>query len=289
VFVLSVTFGPTNNNTSRNNATRGGNRRRRSNRRNNNASNNSNSQIAVGSNPRSLSINFRRSGQTVLPFQYHTVLEQQYTGFVAAGNLGAGTSGTAINYFTMLANGIYQPWGTGNAINATGAGNGNVTSTCGSASTNSPIGYGFFAANYNTYKVLEYEAEWTVTPQNSGDTVAFAMWPEGDQQSPTSGTFTYQIAAAQTGAVSGVAVNGANSRLNTLRLKGKVHIDLGLNKRQWLDAMPIAVGTSPTGVYIDTLGFMFCTMDGAVNTASVVVSIKIRQRVIFSDRVQFGN
>jgi len=260
-----------------NNRARGGTNSRRV-RQNNNSS-----------NPRSLSINFRHSGQTVLPFQYHTILEQQYTGFVAAGSLGAGTSGTAINYFTMLANGIYQPWGTGNAINATGAGNGNVTSTCGSASTNSPIGYGFFSANYNTYKVLEYEAEWTVTPQNSGDTVAFAMWPEGDQQSPTSGTFTYQIAAAQTGAVSGVAVNGANSRLNTLRMKGKVHIDLGLNKRQWLDAQPFAVGTSPSGVYIDTIGFMMCTMDGAVNTANVVVSIKIRQRVIFSDRVQFGN
>jgi len=260
------------------NRARGGTNSRRPRTNNNNSS-----------NPRSLSINFRHSGQTVLPFQYHTILEQQYSGFVAAGSLGAGTSGTAINYFTMLANGIYQPWGTGNAINATGAGNGNVTSTCGSASTNSPIGYGFFSTNYNTYKVLEYEAEWTVTPQNSGDTVAFAMWPEGDQQSPTSGTFTYQIAAAQTGAVSGVAVNGANSRLNTLRMKGKVHVDLGLNKRQWLDSQPIAVGTSPMGVYIDTIGFMMCTMDGAVNTANVVVSIKIRQRVIFSDRVQFGN
>ncbi len=228
-------------------------------------------------------------GGTFLPPRRTVIVETQWSGYVAASNVS--TSG---NFASVIVNSLYQPYNTPSSNSFTNAIGGYPfvgVSSGGASITASPIGYNYLSSNYNTYKVLEYEVEFTVTPQNSGDTVAMSMAPLGNQEQPTTGTWNFFRMAGQRFAQTGRAVNGANSRLNTLRYSGKVWVDLGLTRAQWLatGAPQAIMGSQPTGGNVDYFGFLISTLDGAANGSPVVVDCIIRQKVIVSDPVQYGN
>jgi hypothetical protein len=227
-------------------------------------------------------------GQQILPQRKIVIVESQWTGYVAAGSMS-----TTANFASILPNSLVQPFlpSTGNTFAAAGAAPAfNGTSSGGSNTSINPIGYNYLSGNWQTYKVLEYECELTVNPQNSGDTTAMSIAPLGDQEQPSTGTWTYFRMAAQRFAKTGRATNGANTRLNTLKYSGPFHRDIGLTKRQWLDFPQTPMGSQPSGN--DTVayfGVFLCTLDGATNAAPVVVDFTLRQVVVVSDPIQFGN
>jgi hypothetical protein len=228
------------------------------------------------------------SGQEILPSIYHAIVQSQWSGYIAAGNLTS-----AGNFGNFIANSLLTPYGTGTYpfTQTTGTTPFLGVSTGGAATTANPIGYNFLSSNYNEYKVLDYEAELTVVPQNSGDTVAMALFPTGDQQVPTTGAWTYLRASAQPNARSGLAINGANNRLNTVKIRGTINRDVGYTRQQWLDINSTGVGSQPggSGDPVDYLGVYLSTLDGGTNASPVSVIVKMKQRVRMSDRVQFGN
>lgn len=226
-------------------------------------------------------------GSSVLPSRYHAVLETQWCGYVIAGDI----TGTG-NFADVQVNAGTQPFQANNTWQFTGSSGATPfagTNAGGSAMTNNPIGYNFFTSNYGNYKIDAYEAEVTITPQNSGDTIAMALFPLGSQELPSTGNWTYYRAAAQVGAKSGVAINGANSRLNTLRIKGSIPRDLGLTDEQWENIPPTAAGSNPTGALNAFVGIFLSTLDGGSNASPVVVLYKMRQWVTWGDRIQLGN
>ncbi len=227
-------------------------------------------------------------GNVLNPQRRTVTIETQWTGYIPAGSLTA--SG---NFASVGINSLYLPFSTasGNTVvNVLGATPFNGVSVAGAAISSNPIGYNFLSSNYNGYKVMDYEVELTVTPQNSGDTIAVSMAPLGNQEQPTTGNWTYYRMAAQQFAQSGRAINGANSRLNTLTYSGAVHRDLGLTRAQWTAFGGItAMGSQVGSNQYDYLGVFLCTLDGAATASIVCVDITIRQRVTVSDPVQYGN
>jgi hypothetical protein len=227
-------------------------------------------------------------GMVLVPQRRTVTLESQWTGYIAAGSLT-----TAGNFASVGINSLYTPFSTssGNSfVNIAGSVPFSGTSSGGASTASNPIGYTYLSTNYNGYKVMDYEVEFTVTPQNSGDTIAMAMAPLGNQEQPTTGSWTYYRMAAQPFAQSGRAINGANTRLNTLTFSGPVHRDLGLTRPQWLAFGGVtAMGSQVGSNQYDYFGFFVCSLDGASNANVVVVDCVIRQRVVVSDPVQYGN
>jgi len=227
-------------------------------------------------------------GGNFLPQRRIVTISTQWTGYIAIGSLTV-----AGNFASILPNSLFQPFNptTGNTFaNVAGAVPFSGTSSGGAVTTANPVGYTYLSTNYQTYKVLEYEVELTVNPQNSGDTAAMSMAPLGDQEQPTTGNWNYFRMSAQRFARSGRATNGANTRLNTLIYKGPFHRDIGLGKRQWEDFPMTPIGAQPSGN--DTIayfGIFLSTLDGAVNAAPVVVDCVLRQRVLVADPVQYAN
>jgi len=238
----------------------------------------SNRNKRVGMNP--------TSGQTLLPPVYHAILETNWTGYISSAALG-----NTGNFFDLMVNSITTPFGSGTYTPILSSGSPDFfgNSSAGAATTANPIGSAFAAANYGSYKVTEYEIIITCTPQASGDTIAQAMFPMGDQETPTTGAWTYFRGCAQPNARSGLAINGANSRLNTLRFRGKIHQDLGMSKQQWLDLPNTIMGSTPTGNQSDYFGYVCSTIDGGSNASPVTFTAKLKQRVRFCDRLQLGN
>lgn len=223
-------------------------------------------------------------GNNIIPQRKVVIVSTQWTGYLIAGNLSA-----AGNFASILPNSLYQPFNpaTGNTVTAATFGG---TSSGGASVTSTPIGYTYLSTNWQTYKVLDYEVELTINPQNSGDTCAMAIAPLGDQEQPTTGTWNFYKMSAQRYALSGRATNGANTRLNSLKYSGPFHRDIGLTKRQWLDFPQTPMGTFPTGNdSVAYFGIFLSTLDGATNANPLVVDIVLRQRVVVSDPVQYGN
>ncbi len=231
---------------------------------------------------------FQAMGQSILPSRKEVVVSTQWTGSIAAGSLS-----TTANFASFLPASIFQPFNTptGNTFaNAGAAPAFKGTSLLGSSTTNSPIGYDFLSTNWETYKVVEYEVILTVTPQSSQDPVVMAIAPLGDQEQPTVGTWGYFDMCAQRFARSGRAINGANTRLNSLVYRGAVHRDLGLTKQQWLDWPQTDMAAYPSGNnIINYFGIFLASANGATNSIATLVDVQLRQRVIVSDPVQFGS
>lgn len=231
---------------------------------------------------------FQAIGQSILPYRKEVIVSTQWTGSIAAGSLA-----TTANFASILPSSLYQPFlpTTGNTFANSGAAPAfKGTSLLGSSTSNNPIGYNYLNSNWETYKVIEYEVVLTVTPQSSQDPVVFAMAPLGDQEQPTVGTWTYYDMCAQRFARSGRAINGANTRLNTLMYRGTVHKDLGLTKQQWLDYPQTDMASQPSGNdTINYFGILLASANGATNSIATLVDVVLRQRVIVSDPVQFGS
>jgi len=231
---------------------------------------------------------FQAIGQTILPFRQEVVVSTQWTGSIAAGSLA-----TSANFASILPSSLYQPFNTptGNTFaNAGAAPAFKGTSLLGSSTTNNPIGYDFLSTNWETYKVIEYEVVLTVTPQSSQDPVVIAMAPLGDQEQPTVGSWAYYDICAQRRSRSGRAINGANTRLNSLVYRGSVHTDLGLTKEQWLAWPQTDMAAQPSGNnIINYFGIFLASANGATNSIATLVDVVLRQRVIVSDPVNFGS
>jgi len=227
-------------------------------------------------------------GQSILPQRKEVVVSTQWTGSIAAGSLA-----TTANFASFVPLSIYQPFNTpsGNTFaNAGAAPAFKGTSLLGSSTTNNPIGYNYLSSNWSTYKVIDYEVIVTVTPQSSQDPVAMAIAPLGDQEQPTVSTWTYFDMCAQRFSRSGRAINGANTRLNSLVLRSSAHRDLGLTKQQWMDYPQTGMGTQPSGNNTVTyFGVLLASLNGATNSIATLVDVELRQRVIVSDPVQFGS
>lgn len=231
---------------------------------------------------------FQAIGQSILPYRKEVVVSTQWTGSIAAGSLSA-----VANFASILPSSLFQPFNTptGNTFANAGASPAfKGTSLLGSSTTNSPIGYDFLSSNWETYKVVEYEVVYTVTPQSSQDPCVIAMAPLGDQEQPTVGTWGYFDICAQRYARSGRAINGANTRLNSLVYRGPVHRDIGLSKQQWLDWPQTDMAAQPSGNnVINYFGIFVASANGATNSIAVLVDVVLRQRIIVSDPVQFGS
>jgi hypothetical protein len=226
------------------------------------------------------------TGQSILPQRKTVIVSTQWTGYLAPG-----TQSTSANFASILPNSLVQPFlpASGNNFAATvSAFAFKGTSSGGSATASNPVGYTYLSSYWQTYKVVDYEVILTVNPQLSGDAVAFAMAPLGDQEQPASGAnWTYFTFCAQRYCQSGRATNGANTRLNSLRYSGPFHRDLGLTKQQWLDFPKTAVTAQPSGNNtVAYFGIFLCSIDGSTNVSPIVVDVLLRQRVIMSDPVQ---
>ncbi len=230
-------------------------------------------------------------GQNILPMRKTVVVSTQWTGYLAAGTQ---STGSGANFASILPNSLVQPFlpPTGNNFAATvSAFAFKGTSSGGSTTMVNPVGYDYLSTNWETYKVTDYEVEFTVNPQLSGDSVCMAMAPLGDQEQPANGAaWTYYSMSAQRYARTGRATNGANTRLNTLLYRGPVHRDLGLTRRQWLDMPQTDMANQPSGNNtIMYFGIFLSSLDNSTNVSPIVVDVVLRQRVIVSDPFQFGN
>lgn len=227
-------------------------------------------------------------GQSILPQRQSVIVETQWTGYIPAGSVTV-----AGNFASIECGSLFMPLdpSTSNTFTkSTGTLPFAGTSTGGASITNNPIGYSYLSGNYNTYKVMDYEVELTVTPQSSGDTIAMAMAPLGNQEQPTVGNWTYYDMSAQRFSRSGRAINGANSRLNTLKYRGPYNRDLGLSRRQWQDFPMTVMGSIPSANNaLGYFGIFLSTLDGAATASPCVVDVVLRQRVIVADPVQFGS
>lgn len=234
------------------------------------------------------SLRLQAMGQSILPQRKEVVVSTQWTGSIAAGSLA-----TTANFASILPLSLVQPFlpATGNTFAAAGAAPAfKGTSLLGSATTNNPIGYNYLSTNWSTYKVLDYEVILTVTPQSSQDPVAMAIAPLGDQEQPTLSTWTYFDICAQRFSRSGRAINGANTRLNSLAFRSSAHRDLGLTQQQWMDFPQTAMGAQPSGSNtVAYVGVLLASLNGATNSIATLVDVELRQRVIVSDPVQFGS
>lgn len=219
-----------------------------------------------------------------LPMVMDCDFEFTFTGGIAIGN-------ALTNIFSINVASFYRPLSQGvtyTVINtATGPTPFACTPTLGSSATANPIGYASFAGtNYQFTKVLEYDLRITTYPQAAGDTCATCMVPTGGQETPYSGSWTFNILAGQNSAILGRSVYGANSALNTLRLRGTPWKALGYTRAQWLAMTPSAINAGPNlnSYVLYGLG----VMDGAGNAGIIVVDICLRQRVRLSDPQQLA-
>jgi len=150
-----------------------------------------------------------------------------------------------------------------------------------------PMGYSTLAALYNLYKVLRYEIEVTAQPQNSGDTLTLCMFPVGNEEIPSSlaANLNLYVFQSQPKFQSVVCANGVASRFNTLKFSQPVHELLGKREAQWMDLDGTILGTQP-GTDTGYFGIYLQAMDGAVNSAPICVSIRLRQVAELTDLIQ---
>jgi len=241
------------------------------------------------SRPQSLAASMQNIGQSILPARKTVVVSTQWTGYLAPGTQQTGANFASINPNSLVT--PFLPLSGNTFVASASAYSFRGTTTGGSNVGGNPIGYTFLNTYWETYKVTDYEVEFTVNPQLSGDACAIAMAPLGDQEQPANGSnWSYYTMCAQRYAVSGRATNGANTRLNTLRYRGPVHRDLGLTRRQWMDYPQTDMGAQPSGNNtISYFGIFLSAIDGSTNVSPIVVDVVLRQRVIVSDPVNMGN
>lgn len=237
-------------------------------RRNRGGSNNRRSNNQVVRVPRSVN---------PLPFVLDTDFEMIYSGQIAAGNcLDNACSFNVADLYQPFNNVTYKLNNT-----ATGSTPMACSPTLGSSITNSPIGYGFAAVNYQLWKVLSYDLSVTVNPQGSGDTLLTALIPTGGQENPTSGTWNWWNAASQNGVVRGQAVHNVPTRSNTLRLRSTPYRALGYSRAQWMAQPNNSMNTTST---IPSYVVLFVgVQDGSANVVNIVVNVSLRLRVRLTD------
>lgn len=248
-----------------------------------NRRNNKKRQSRKKSGSESLTMRPGRLGQLILPERFRTVLESNLAFYIPATNIAV-----AGNYMDVLVNSFYHPFQTtyvvSTAVNTYSMHGSYVN---GFSSTQNPMGYSTFAALYTLYKVMSYELVVTCQPQNTGDTVALCIFPIGNEEIPsaTAANVNLQVFEGQPKFRSVVCANGVAAKFNTLSIRQPVHDLLGKRPSQWMDTDGTALGAQPAtdagycGIFIQGL-------DGASNTSPIVVSVKLRQWIEFTDLVQ---
>jgi len=234
--------------------------------------------------------NFRQRVERVprsfnpLPMTMDADLQMTYTGGIPIG-------AALTNIFSVNIAALFRPFATGVSYQITNTVTGptpfSLTSTLGSSTSNSPLGYGFASSNYQNFKVLEADMSVTTYPQAAGDSCATFLFPSGAQETPISGSWTAYLAASQNGVKTGRAIYGANSKLNTVRIRTTPYFGLGFTRQQWLDQPPTAMNGTPAipSYIIYGLG----VMDGAANAGIIVVDVVLRLRVRLSDPQQLNS
>jgi len=219
-----------------------------------------------------------------LPMVLDCDLQMSYTGGIPIGS-------ALTNIFSTNVAALFRPFSSSVSYQITNTATGptpfSLTSTLGSSTANSPLGYGFSSSNYQLYKVLSYDMSVTTYPQAAGDSCATFMFPSGGQEVPISGSWSVFIAQGQNSVVTGRSIYGANAKGNTLRIRGTPYYGLGYTKQQWLDQPSTPMNTAPAipSYVVYGLG----VMDGAANAGIIVVDVVLRFRVRLSDPQQLNS
>lgn len=232
------------------------------------------------------------SGNSFFPDKFGTVVVTTLHGYWAAGAMTA----AAGNYFTLLANGIFSPFGAGTYFFTTGTGTAtfasNGTLIQGESINVSPMGYtSLFSSLYNYYRVYKYKIEISIVPQSAADGIRLVVVPLGAEEipSPAAGSVNLRVLEQQPCArakncFSGVTVgSSAVGGSNTIIIEGYCNNDLGLTYAQYKDLPMTGIGNNPTTSIQDWIGFYAQQLNGSNNASPVTCEIKLSQYVEFSD------
>lgn len=222
-------------------------------------------------------------GTTVFPERYTCWTEVSASGYIAA----ASSTAAAGNYMSVMVNSGYYPFNTVYSYtnSVTGTFNFHGTLVQGFSISNNFLGYSSIASLYENYKCLKWKLVVTVQPQNNSDVTTMVVLPLGNEQIPSSSaaTVNLQVMQSQSRAKSKLCTTNAAGKDNCLIMSEDVATTLGRRSQQWLDTAPSAMGAVPATADQCYAGLYIQQLNGANNTAALVVTVKLYQQFEFSD------